>query len=119
MATRYRIPSTSSGLHSATANIAPVRAGSTKDLTSASAPDNIIEHVKKGAHGSSVYKRYLKGPILGKGGFAKCYRVTDMETKKDWACKIVQKSSLTKQRHKTKVSFAAALLFLTLRRNVR
>eukprot|EP00961_Rhodomonas_salina_P029219 393884-Rhodomonas_salina.2 len=26
-----------------------------------------------------------------------------METKKDWACKIVQKSSLTKQHHKTKL----------------
>ncbi len=50
-------------------------------------------------------KRYLKGNLLGKGGFAKCFRVTDMDTNEDWACKIVQKSSLTKQRHKAKVRF--------------
>eukprot|EP00287_Rhodomonas_sp_CCMP768_P011874 CAMPEP_0196746476 /NCGR_PEP_ID=MMETSP1091-20130531/65936_1 /TAXON_ID=302021 /ORGANISM="Rhodomonas sp., Strain CCMP768" /LENGTH=93 /DNA_ID=CAMNT_0042093459 /DNA_START=49 /DNA_END=327 /DNA_ORIENTATION=+ len=93
MGTRYRIPSSGNGLHSGTANIAPVRPAAKE--SSNSAPDNIIEHVKKGSNGSSVYKRYLRGPVLGKGGFAKCYRVTDMETKKDWACKIVQKSSLT------------------------
>ena len=44
-----------------------------------------------------------KGGLLGKGGFAKCYKVTDLDTKLEWACKIIQKSSLTKQRHKQKL----------------
>eukprot|EP00286_Rhodomonas_abbreviata_P002457 CAMPEP_0181344388 /NCGR_PEP_ID=MMETSP1101-20121128/32147_1 /TAXON_ID=46948 /ORGANISM="Rhodomonas abbreviata, Strain Caron Lab Isolate" /LENGTH=809 /DNA_ID=CAMNT_0023456189 /DNA_START=326 /DNA_END=2755 /DNA_ORIENTATION=- len=100
MGTRYRIPSTGTGIHSATTS---TRIPHSTISSNPPAPDNIIEHVKKGTDGASVYKRYLKGPLLGKGGFAKCYRVTDMETKKDWACKIVQKSSLTKQRHKAKL----------------
>lgn len=40
---------------------------------------------------------------VGKGGFAKCYRLVDTETNEEWACKVVQKASLTKQRHKAKV----------------
>ena len=62
-----------------------------------------IEHTRRDSKGGTVTKRYLKGTLLGKGGFAKCYKITDVETNKDWACKVVQKSSLTKQRHKVKV----------------
>jgi serine/threonine protein kinase len=62
-----------------------------------------------------VTKRYLKGALLGKGGFAKCYRITDMDTNQDWACKVVQKSSLVKQRHKAKVE----LCFIIITRNKR
>ena len=40
---------------------------------------------------------------VGKGGFAKCYRLIDTETNEEWACKVVAKASLTKQRHKAKV----------------
>lgn len=40
---------------------------------------------------------------VGKGGFAKCYKLVDQDTNEEWACKVVQKSSLTKQRHKAKV----------------
>lgn len=39
----------------------------------------------------------------GQGGFAKCYLFTDADSGKKWACKIVAKSSLTKNRHKEKV----------------
>lgn len=66
-------------------------------------PPAIIEQSKRDAQGNVYTKRFLKGAILGKGGFAKCYRVTDMDTKEEWACKIIEKKSLTKQRHKTKV----------------
>lgn len=54
--------------------------------------------------GRAVVKRYLKGPLLGKGGFAKCFQFTDLDTNKLWAGKVVAKSSLVKQRHKQKVS---------------
>jgi hypothetical protein len=66
-----------------------------------------IEHTRRDSRGVTTTKRYLKGQLLGKGGFAKCYKITDVETKKDWACKVVQKSSLTKQRHKVKVGSCA------------
>ncbi|KAJ1477820.1 kinase-like domain-containing protein [Baffinella frigidus] len=66
-------------------------------------PPAIIEQSKRDAQGNVYTKRFLKGAILGKGGFAKCYRVTDMDTKEEWACKIIEKKSLTKQRHKTKL----------------
>ena len=36
--------------------------------------------------------------MLGKGGFAKCFEFTNLETKKVSAAKIVTKSSLTKNR---------------------
>jgi hypothetical protein len=76
-----------------------------KDAAAAvSSAPAIIEQSKRDAAGGVYTKRFLKGAILGKGGFAKCYRVTDMDTKEEWACKIIEKKSLTKQRHKTKVT---------------
>ena len=42
--------------------------------------------------------------MLGKGGFAKCYEVTNMENKKVLAAKIIAKSSLKRKRAKQKVS---------------
>lgn len=47
--------------------------------------------------------RDLTPEAAGKGGFAKCYKVIDVDTKLEWACKVVQKASLTKQRHKVKL----------------
>jgi polo-like kinase 1 len=40
---------------------------------------------------------YRVGSVLGKGGFAMCYKCTDMITGKEYALKIVQKSSLVKK----------------------
>lgn len=48
-------------------------------------------------------KRYARGKMLGKGGFAKCYEITNLETKKIYAAKIVSKASLTKNRARQKV----------------
>lgn len=49
-------------------------------------------------------KRYQKGKFLGKGGFAKCYEITDMNTKNIFAGKIVPKTLLKKQNQKDKMS---------------
>ncbi|XP_048728781.1 serine/threonine-protein kinase PLK1-like [Ostrea edulis] len=49
-------------------------------------------------------KRYLKGRFLGKGGFAKCYELTDTDTKEIFAGKIVPKSLLVKQHQKDKMT---------------
>ena len=64
---------------------------------------DIIEQTKRDASGRTTVKRWRKGSLLGKGAFAKCYRVTDLAVNTDWACKILQKSSLTKQRHVQKL----------------
>ena len=48
-------------------------------------------------------KRYARGKILGKGGFAKCYEITNLENKKLFAAKIIPKNSLTKNRARQKL----------------
>ncbi|XP_004066031.1 serine/threonine-protein kinase PLK1 [Oryzias latipes] len=49
-------------------------------------------------------RRYSKGRFLGKGGFAKCFEITDMETKQVFAGKIVPKSLILKQHQREKMS---------------
>jgi polo-like kinase 1 len=51
----------------------------------------------------STGSRYMKGKFLGKGGFARCYELTEMQTKDVFAGKIVSKQLLTKQHQKEKV----------------
>ncbi|KAK2179522.1 hypothetical protein NP493_486g01010 [Ridgeia piscesae] len=52
----------------------------------------------------STKKKYRKGKFLGKGGFARCYELTDMETNEIFAGKIVSKSLLTKPHQRDKMS---------------
>lgn len=54
-------------------------------------------------HGETVIKKYLQGKHLGKGGFARCYEFTDLETKKLLAAKVIAKSTLTRSRAKQKL----------------
>ncbi|KAK6187900.1 hypothetical protein SNE40_005825 [Patella caerulea] len=49
-------------------------------------------------------KRYMKGRYLGKGGFAKCYELTDLDTKVIFAGKVVPKTLLVKQHQKDKMA---------------
>lgn len=57
----------------------------------------------------SAGKRYLRGRFLGKGGFAKCYELTDMDTREIWAGKIVPKTLLAKQHQKDKMAQEIAI----------
>lgn len=50
-----------------------------------------------------MIKKYIKGKFLGKGGFAKCYEVSNMETKKISAIKIISKETIKKSKAKQKV----------------
>ena len=63
----------------------------------------VIERLTFDSRGFETKKSYKKGHLLGKGGFAKCYLFIDNETKKQSAVKVVSKSSLVKERHKTKL----------------
>ena len=47
--------------------------------------------------------KYIKGNFLGKGGFARCYELISEQGKEIQAVKIIQKSTLVKQRSKLKV----------------
>lgn len=49
-------------------------------------------------------RRYTRGRFLGKGGFAKCYEITDVETKQVFAGKIVPKSLILKQHQREKMT---------------
>jgi polo-like kinase 1 len=64
----------------------------------------IIEEKITKANGETVIKKYSKGKALGRGGFAKCYEVTNLETKRVSAAKIIAKSSLNRSRAKQKVT---------------
>ncbi len=58
----------------------------------------IIEEKISKVNGETAIKKYARGKPLGRGGFAKCYEVTNLETKKVLAAKIIAKSSLTRNR---------------------
>jgi len=53
--------------------------------------------------------KYSKGKFLGKGGFAKCYEVQDMETRVVYAAKIVSKESIVKPRAHAKLRSEIAI----------
>ncbi|XP_061840159.1 serine/threonine-protein kinase PLK1 [Nerophis lumbriciformis] len=52
---------------------------------------------------------YTRGRFLGKGGFAKCYEITDVETKQVFAGKIVPKSLILKQHQREKMTSEIAI----------
>ncbi|RLU20300.1 hypothetical protein DMN91_006907 [Ooceraea biroi] len=48
-------------------------------------------------------KSYMKGRFFGKGGFAKCYEITESKTHQVFAGKIVPKSLMTKSNQREKM----------------
>ena len=68
------------------------------DANSAVVEEKIIK-----VTGDVQIRKYYKGRLLGKGGFAKCYEFTCAENKKVFAAKIVAKSGLVKSRAKQKL----------------
>ena len=60
----------------------------------------IIEEKLVKANGETLYRKYIKGKFLGKGGFAKCYELTNQETSQVCAGKVVCKATLQKSRAK-------------------
>lgn len=63
----------------------------------------IIEEKIIKVTGDIQIRKYLKGKFLGKGGFAKCYEFTNLDSKKIYAAKIISKASLVKSRAKQKL----------------
>eukprot|EP00523_Entomoneis_sp_CCMP467_P005833 CAMPEP_0168747596 /NCGR_PEP_ID=MMETSP0724-20121128/15741_1 /TAXON_ID=265536 /ORGANISM="Amphiprora sp., Strain CCMP467" /LENGTH=830 /DNA_ID=CAMNT_0008795397 /DNA_START=200 /DNA_END=2692 /DNA_ORIENTATION=- len=64
----------------------------------------MIEERRRRAHGEGyTVHHYKRGRLLGKGGFAKVYLCTAMDTGKHYAIKIVPKANLVKERARTKL----------------
>ena len=72
------------------------------DLLSNSDSTIIIEEFVN-ENGETSCKKYIKGNFLGKGGFAKWYELTDLQTNELFAVKIISKSSLIKPRARQKL----------------
>lgn len=69
-----------------------------------SGADRIVEEKRKRAVGDGYsIHRYTLGRLLGKGGFAKVYLCTAMDTGKNYAVKVVPKANLVKTRARQKV----------------
>jgi polo-like kinase 2 len=47
---------------------------------------------------------YIKGKLLGKGGFAKCYELTCVKTGKIYAGKVISKNRISKPHQKDKIA---------------
>lgn len=62
----------------------------------------IEEKIQK-TTGEIIIKRFLRGKLLGKGAFARCYEVTESTTKKVYAAKIISKNILEKNKARQKV----------------
>jgi hypothetical protein len=73
--------------------------------------DNVlIEEKRKRINGEGyTVHQYIRGSMLGKGGFAKVYLCTALDTNKQYAVKIVPKANLVKTRARQKVSFGILL----------
>ena len=68
------------------------------------AGDRVVEEKRKRSNGNGYSThRYTIGRLLGKGGFAKVYLCTAMDTGKNYAVKVVPKANLVKARAQQKV----------------
>lgn len=63
----------------------------------------IVEEKIIKPNGDITTRRYSKGRFLGKGGFARVYEMTNLETRKISAAKVIPKESLKKSRQKQKL----------------
>jgi polo-like kinase 1 len=64
----------------------------------------ITERIKgNGIDTAESYRKYSLGQLLGKGGFAKVFEVTDVSTGNAYAAKVIDKKSLMKPKTKQKL----------------
>ena len=74
-----------------------------KDKEKQADNQSIIEEKITKVNGEVQIRKYIKGRLLGKGGFAKCYEFINQETNHSSAAKIIPKKSLVKSRAKQKL----------------
>ena len=64
---------------------------------------SIVEEKITKVNGDIQIRKYIKGRLLGKGGFAKCYEFINQENDHSSAAKVIPKKSLVKSRAKQKL----------------
>ncbi|XP_060629394.2 serine/threonine-protein kinase PLK3 [Anolis sagrei] len=74
----------------------PVVASPKAEQPKASEPVRIISDPVSG-------RTYSKGRLLGKGGFARCYEVTDLSSNKTYAVKVIPHSRVAKPHQREKI----------------
>ncbi|XP_032831952.1 serine/threonine-protein kinase PLK1 isoform X2 [Petromyzon marinus] len=67
-------------------------------------PELVVKEIPEQLYDPGTKRRYQRGRFLGKGGFAKCYEMTDVATGEVFAGKIVSKTVLMKPHQKEKMS---------------
>uniref|UniRef100_A0A669EUG0 polo kinase n=1 Tax=Oreochromis niloticus TaxID=8128 RepID=A0A669EUG0_ORENI len=70
-----------------------------KKMDERSAPSEMARIITDPATG----KCYCRGKVLGKGGFAKCYEMTDLSTSKVYAAKIIPHARVSKPHQREKI----------------
>ena len=70
---------------------------SRRDLRFAGEIPEIIKNVRR-------ERTYHRGKMLGKGGFARCYELTEQATGKNYAGKAILLKSLSKKRYSEKLA---------------
>jgi polo-like kinase 1 len=95
-------------------NVVPSSRGSSKggsskvsSKSSRQSDENVeIEELRRRPDGEGhTVHRYIRGKMLGKGGFAKVYMCTSLDTNRQYAVKIVPKANLVKTRARQKVCY--------------
>ncbi|KAI1291872.1 Serine/threonine-protein kinase PLK1 [Halotydeus destructor] len=66
------------------------------DMMKVEIPDIVVD--------PNTRKKYKKGKFLGRGGFAKCFELIDLETNEIFAGKVIAKAQLQKSEQKEKMS---------------
>jgi hypothetical protein len=99
------VATTTTASSSAAASVAASVAASSTTAGDMADGSIVIEEKRRRQNGADgyTYHRYLRGRMLGKGGFAKVYLCTALDTGKNYAVKIVPKANLVKTRARQKV----------------
>ncbi|XP_038137432.1 serine/threonine-protein kinase PLK2b [Cyprinodon tularosa] len=79
-----------------------------------SAPSEMARIITDPATG----KCYCRGKVLGKGGFAKCYEMTDLSTGKVYAAKIIPHARVSKPHQREKIDREIELHKLLHHKNI-
>lgn len=64
----------------------------------------ILPEVGQYVYDTKTGKKYMRGKLMGKGGFARCYEVTDLQTDKKYACKAISKARIAKPHQQQKIA---------------
>lgn len=83
----------------------PMTARSSSDPSRAAADGEIAFEERRRSSSGDGYTihKYTRGKLLGKGGFAKVYWCTSMDTGRNYAVKVVPKANLVKSRARQKL----------------